>query len=243
MSFPAKVKEDALVASGRHCCLCHRFCGFKIEVHHIKLESEGGENSFDNSIALCFDCHADMRSYDAKHPKGVKYTENELRRHRDAWHRKVVDSVGLLATREVVATDQIVFKQCTQLLPWDGSIQFVRQRDFSGSFCTDCLNDFRLFLYKCENPAFEFIDADIEGQRVALKSNIEDFMEAIAIETCCTRNAGRNAIPAELAYHHPDDYKKSVDRLRDCARLVCDAYDSFVKLAIRKLGVLPVHGL
>src|SRR5262249_53704229 len=83
MGFPPKVREDALVACERHCCICHRFCGIKIEVHHIKPESKGGSDTLDNAIALCFNCHADMVSYDKDHPKGTKYSEGELKRHRD----------------------------------------------------------------------------------------------------------------------------------------------------------------
>ncbi|MFA6008501.1 MAG: HNH endonuclease [Desulfobacteraceae bacterium] len=83
MPFLPKVKEDVIVACGRCCAICHKFCGLKIEVHHIIEESNGGENKFENAIPLCFDCHADMRSYDHKHPKGNKYTDSELLRHRD----------------------------------------------------------------------------------------------------------------------------------------------------------------
>lgn len=86
MPFSPDVKEDALVACGRCCCICHKFCGTKIEVHHIREESEGGDNSLGNAIPVCFDCHADMRSYDFKHPKGNKYSESELIRHRDIWY-------------------------------------------------------------------------------------------------------------------------------------------------------------
>ena len=64
MPFDSNVKEDVLVSCGRHCCICHKFCGTKIEVHHIREESEGGDNAAENAIPLCFDCHADMRSYD-----------------------------------------------------------------------------------------------------------------------------------------------------------------------------------
>lgn len=78
MGFSQKIKEDIMVACGRHCCLCHKFCGLKIEIHHIKPQSEGGSDTLENAIPLCFDCHADMRSYDAKHPKGTKYTEKEF---------------------------------------------------------------------------------------------------------------------------------------------------------------------
>ena len=87
MPFPPNVKEDALVACGRHCCLCRKFCGTKIEVHHIREESTGGDNSPDNAIPVCFDCHADMRSYDSKHPIGNKYSVSELKRHRDEWYK------------------------------------------------------------------------------------------------------------------------------------------------------------
>jgi hypothetical protein len=34
MGFLAKIKEDILVASARHCCVCHRYKVLKIEVHN-----------------------------------------------------------------------------------------------------------------------------------------------------------------------------------------------------------------
>ena len=77
MGFSQKIKEDILVASARHCCVCRRYRGVKIEIHHIKPEEQGGEDSFENAIALCFDCHADAGHYFAKHPKGVKISPTE----------------------------------------------------------------------------------------------------------------------------------------------------------------------
>ena len=70
MSFPEGVAARALVASGRCCCICHKFCGTKIELHHIKQHAYGGEDTFENCIPLCFDCHEDMGKADPKHPKG-----------------------------------------------------------------------------------------------------------------------------------------------------------------------------
>lgn len=89
MSFASETKEQALVACMRSCCICHRFRGIKIELHHIVHKSEGGTDLFDNCIPLCFDCHGDMRSYDHNHPKGTKYSPSELKRHRDEWYKKV----------------------------------------------------------------------------------------------------------------------------------------------------------
>jgi len=86
MSFSAAVRERALVASARHCCVCHRYKGVRVEVHHIVPEEAGGSDHFDNAIALCFDCHADAGHYNPKHPRGTKFSKNELRRQRDVWY-------------------------------------------------------------------------------------------------------------------------------------------------------------
>lgn len=89
MSFSAEIKTRAMVACGRSCCICHKFCGNNMEVHHIKAHADGGDDTFENAIPLCFDCHAEVRQYDPKHPKGIKFSEEELIQHRDAWYERV----------------------------------------------------------------------------------------------------------------------------------------------------------
>ncbi len=89
MSFSKEVVDAALVASGRCCCICHKFCGVRIETHHIRPTSKGGEDCFENCIPLCFDCHAEVEHYNDQHPKGRKFSESELRKHRDTWFSKV----------------------------------------------------------------------------------------------------------------------------------------------------------
>ena len=44
MSFPESVEVAALAACERCCCICHKFCGTKIELHHIKQKADGGED-------------------------------------------------------------------------------------------------------------------------------------------------------------------------------------------------------
>lgn len=83
MPFPKKVKEEVLLKSKRICCLCGRAKKQNIEVHHIRQESKQGSNTFDNAIAVCFDCHADIGHYNNSHPRGTKYTEGELKKRRD----------------------------------------------------------------------------------------------------------------------------------------------------------------
>ena len=60
-----------------------------MEVHHIKAKADGGPDTFENAIPLCFDCHAMVRQYDPKHPKGIKFSEKELIQHRDNWYAAV----------------------------------------------------------------------------------------------------------------------------------------------------------
>ena len=79
----------ALVASGRCCCICHKFCGVRIETHHIRPVSKGGDDSFENCIPLFFDCHAEVENYNDHHPRGSKFSESELRKHRDTCFSKV----------------------------------------------------------------------------------------------------------------------------------------------------------
>ena len=100
MGFSEKLAERVLVDCGRCCALCHKFCGIKIELHHITPPPQGGEDTYDNCIPLCFDCHADVGhgAYNSKHPKGRKYTESELIKHRDAWYKRIKEGTPLTSS-------------------------------------------------------------------------------------------------------------------------------------------------
>src|SRR5690349_17824367 len=69
----------------RRCCVCHRFCGSKIELDHMVTGAEGGGDTIDNAIPLCFDCHAEVHSYNDKHPRGRKFRPQELHKHKEQW--------------------------------------------------------------------------------------------------------------------------------------------------------------
>ena len=77
MGFSENVVDDVLVSCQRCWCLCHKFCGTRIELHHIKPKSKSGSDTFENCIPLCFDCHAEVGHYNPEHPKGRKFSEAE----------------------------------------------------------------------------------------------------------------------------------------------------------------------
>lgn len=89
MGFSDKVQAEALAACERRCCICHKFCGTKMALHHITQKAYGGDDSFENCIPLCLDCHEDMGKADPNHSTGKHYTERELRLHRDNWYESV----------------------------------------------------------------------------------------------------------------------------------------------------------
>ncbi len=92
MGFPRKIKEQILVDTARHCCVCHRYKGVKVEVHHIVQEALGGKNTYKNAIALCFDCHTDAGHYNNKHPRGMKFSPGELKRAKEHWLKMVKEN-------------------------------------------------------------------------------------------------------------------------------------------------------
>ena len=85
MPFPHSIREEALLRSHRYCCICHKFAGRDVNVHHIIQEADGGLTILDNAIVLCLRCHSEAGHYNVKHPIGTKYSREELKRHRDQW--------------------------------------------------------------------------------------------------------------------------------------------------------------
>ncbi|NVK64977.1 MAG: HNH endonuclease [Flavobacteriales bacterium] len=110
MSFQKSIKEKAMLASARHCCVCNRYKGVKMEVHHIQQLADGGSNTFENAIPLCFDCHSDAGHYNDKHSKGTKFSPSELKKARSQWYEKVAkDSIPVkLAISDHVQTSYFV---------------------------------------------------------------------------------------------------------------------------------------
>lgn len=90
MPFPLNIRLEALIASQRHCALCQERKHTRLQCHHITQEADGGENTFDNCIPLCPDCHAEVAAFNPRHPfGGTPYHKEELIRRRDDWYAVV----------------------------------------------------------------------------------------------------------------------------------------------------------
>lgn len=114
MGFPKAVKDEVMAKSARRCAVCHQFKAVGVEVHHIKPKAQGGKDTIDNAIPLCFDCHCAAGHYNPKHPRGTKFSQCELRMQRDALYDIVKNGKHLdehmhicdtLHMRHIVALD------------------------------------------------------------------------------------------------------------------------------------------
>ena len=94
MAFNKDHVADLLVKCHRRCCICHRFCGFKMETDHIK---PGGGDDIDNALPVCFECHAEIHCYNTDHPRGRKFTEKELRGHKEQWLNICENNPGIFS--------------------------------------------------------------------------------------------------------------------------------------------------
>ncbi len=85
MSFNQEEASKLLAQCHRRCCICHKFCGVKMELHHIKHHSKGGSDEIKNAIPVCFECHAEINHYNDQHPRGRKFSHEELLLHKKQW--------------------------------------------------------------------------------------------------------------------------------------------------------------
>ena len=236
MAFSAQIKEQALLLCSRHCCLCHKYCGLKIELHHIVHASEGGDDTLENCIPLCFDCHGDMRSYDHHHPKGTKYTLSELRQHRDAWYSKCQNSPAPTYFAVSLHLDQQTFSDIKEALPYSGVIRFLEQHDFGAPFKLDRLDPLYKFAEQSGDPSAEFLDSDLEGMRSELIRSISEFANYLSTNTWPT-HSGFQSIPREWAETQPVQHTDVVRNLNALGTAVTTAYSILVRESRRRLNV------
>jgi hypothetical protein len=174
MPFSPKTRETVLVSCSRSCCLCHRFRGTKIEVHHIVPLASGGTNDISNAIPVCFDCHADIEHYNINHPKGTKYSENELKSHRDLWFEKVSKTYSRTLSETPSDIDIRIALEIHGHMEKHGSYNFLRD----GSFWTGCdynttFNEITELDAKFLLPDMQFLDSDLEESRAIFATDLK----------------------------------------------------------------------
>ena len=237
MPFSLKIREEALVACGRHCCLCHKYSGTKMQVHHIKQEAQGGSNDLENAIPLCLDCHAEVQAYNPDHPIGTPFSESQLKRLRDNWYTKVADSPAITGAENFIEQDTITFFKLNEYLP-NATLEWLRAFDFGGSFRCGTLEKIEFFPNASVNPIYEYLDMDLEAAKVELADSISTFTQD-SISYLFT-DGGYTHIPPEWMGSFYEKFCEGVDILNKDSLDIWNKYCSYIKLCRRKLKIKDI---
>jgi len=239
--FSTEVKQRAMVECGRRCCLCHKFCGVRIECHHLVQPRNGGDDTLDNCIPLCFDCHAEAGHYNDAHPKGFKFTAQELRQHRDRWYAKVRAGISESASENSRILDRKLFLRLLSLLGGSREMAHFRKHDYGTIYPAAIDERVREFLRETELPESEFFDVEVEGAISDLRAAADTYNEScLSIVSRHDRQVDYLGVPREWRESGAalaDKFQNAVKLLNHNANCVWNAYCQFIKIGRQRLNV------
>ena len=131
MAFNRDEVARLLAMCHRRCCICHQFCGVKMETDHIIPKDDGGDDNIENAIPVCFECHAEIHSYNIKHPRGRKFTPDELRQHKDQWLQICSEHPEILA-KSYMRSDVGPLNALVDELEFNATVAQVNKTDSIG---------------------------------------------------------------------------------------------------------------
>jgi len=238
MGFPSSVVEDVLVRCGRCCCLCHKFCGVKIETDHIVQQANGGTDDADNCMPLCFDCHAEVHHYTASHPKGRKFTPAELKSHRDNWYGKVATAGGVAtASSSYLEPDRKTLEQIRSKIS-PKYLSFLREHSFGHSFPDAALTPGEQYLATWRDVNEEFLDADLEQLRADFAHSLAEFQwELVKNIFPVESRSDWYSVPSDWEENQPEHFREIIAQLNSLASTAAGKYEELIRTARRKLSV------
>jgi hypothetical protein len=68
-----------------------------METDHIKPTGEDGTDDINNALPVCFECHSEIHCYNTAHPRGRRFTERELRTHKEQWLKICDNNPGIFS--------------------------------------------------------------------------------------------------------------------------------------------------
>lgn len=239
MGFKAGVKEKALIACKRYCVLCEMQKGKKIECHHIMPKAKGGDNSFDNCIPLCFDCHEEVGSYNPEHPKGNKYRCKELKTRRDDFYKKVKNGDVAVANHIVPNLPNVhdieLYNMIKAIFNSPNLKDYLSEYDLGNDFDNNVFTPLYELSLKENDVEFEFVDDEIEGYKLKLFQSIMRFLNYKAANTWPT-DFGTQALGTWKNYDYThEESRKIIREFNDLASGVWDTYSDLIRVCKRKL--------
>ena len=158
-----------------------------METDHIRQPGEGGTDSIDNAIPVCFECHAEIHTYNDNHPRGRKFRPEELLAHKEQWLKICSERPDVLvsASREIdvgplqALIDELDFNERVAAEPdANGRGCLFQQAQFlraihqgSVAILRDEVRDAVLEAYRAIGAANTLIEADQGGNAAARVGN------------------------------------------------------------------------
>jgi len=237
-SITSTVETSVLTKSARRCALCYHLDGNLTEKLGQIAHLDGDRSNADESN-LAFMCLAHHSLFDSKTSQHKNYTIHEVKVARTKLYRLVHQGKHLVQAVRTPHTpndtDKKVFDDLMQVLPSNGAIKFVREKDFGNSFVLDEIEEIHIFLESRNGPDHEFLDAKLEKARQKLREACSEFTWILATNTFPT-HSGRQGIEENLDTSNWQKFHRIMNEINEESRSLCAAYDDLVRLARKKLG-------
>jgi hypothetical protein len=208
-----------------------------MECHHIVPQSKGGDDSYENCIPLCFDCHAEVGHYSDDHPKGTKFSSAEVRGCRDHWYSAYASGVVSGAPGEHEELDRKLFLRLYDLLGGSKRMQHFREHDYGGGFQIKIEHGLSDFEREAGFPQTEFFDAQMAGALGDLVGAVRAYQHAAVGRVWFSGEYA--SIPAEWQGTQDERFDEAVETMNQVATKVWDAFVQFVKTARIRLKTAP----
>ncbi|MBC8064554.1 MAG: HNH endonuclease [Chlorobia bacterium] len=208
-------------------------------MHHIVEESKGGPNIADNGIPLCFDCHADVKHYNAQHPRGTKYSGSELRKHKVEWFKRVAVVAPTANLAEHRQIDVRIATEIHHYMTSGGGFYFLRDHDIWASYKSSVVEGIFSLLNVSDNPDMQFFDADLETARAEFVGDLAKGMSAVSFLTSLTGNGNYSlgsSIEIDLS-PRIEEIRKEVAKANDLCSEAAVSYSELFHLMRSKLGI------
>lgn len=141
--------------------------------------------------------------------------------------------------QEHLELDKLIYSEFRRLLPSDGSIEYLRNRNFAGfAFRWSLLEDFDNYLAKANKPEFTFMEQELETIRQSFTSELEVLLAILGENTWYLEGADDKAsVPSEWEYEQPERFSEVVNRIHERSRRVCQLFDQLIVEGRIKLGI------
>lgn len=121
--------------------------------------------------------------------------------------------------------DIALFKKLQKALPSNGSITFIRDHDFGGSFNLEIVIPIKEFSYYWDNAEHEFVDEELEVLKKDLIKKASEFSLAIGKNTS-PNSKGFQSVYPDTHLDPPEEFEK---RIRSEIKEIHDAADELIK--------------